>query len=385
MSMVERSDTADLLKGTAVVLMIQVHVMELFALPAVLESGWGKLSLLLGGPPAAPVFLAVMGYFGAASPKSTGRLVLRGIKLLALGFLLNLGMNAHLLVKIAQGAIRLDPWPYILGVDILFVAGASTVLLAVLRPALRRSAIVPALAAVLVAAAAPRMTAKLITMSGTPFALAYVAGNYFWSYFPWFPWMAYPLVGFAWRGMVEWAGLGSPTPWGRLPICHAEGRLATCPTSGTGETSVAPAVSTLWLWAGAIACGVVAAATWRFGATVATDLPRYYHHGLGFFLWTCAFLAAWVAVHAAWQAKWGNSAVATWLEALGRNVTLCYVVQWLIVGNLATALYKGEPLPACGLAIVAVVSVTSLFSAFLGRKRPAAKGAAAATGLGDVG
>jgi hypothetical protein len=56
-----------------VALMIQVHLMELFAQPAVLASWVGKVSLFLGGPPAAPVFMLIMGYYAAASTRSTGR------------------------------------------------------------------------------------------------------------------------------------------------------------------------------------------------------------------------------------------------------------------------------------------------------------------------
>ena len=91
----DRDATADLLKGTAVVLMIQVHLMELFALPDVLAGGAGQLSLFLGGPPAAPVFMVVMGYYTAASKRSLGGLLLRGLKLLALGAALNVGLNAR--------------------------------------------------------------------------------------------------------------------------------------------------------------------------------------------------------------------------------------------------------------------------------------------------
>ena len=60
---VTRSFTADLLKGMAVLAMIQVHLMELFARQEVYDSLTGKISLFLGGIPAAPVFMAVMGYF----------------------------------------------------------------------------------------------------------------------------------------------------------------------------------------------------------------------------------------------------------------------------------------------------------------------------------
>ncbi|MEI7897648.1 MAG: heparan-alpha-glucosaminide N-acetyltransferase domain-containing protein [bacterium] len=55
--------TADLLKGIAVLFMIQVHIMEQFASPDTCNSLIGKISMFLGGPPCAPVFLAVMGYF----------------------------------------------------------------------------------------------------------------------------------------------------------------------------------------------------------------------------------------------------------------------------------------------------------------------------------
>ena len=127
-------------------------------------------------------------------------------------------------------------------------------------------------------------------------------------------------------------------------------------------------------WPVAIVCGVVTAATWRYGVTVCNDLPRYYHHDVRFFFWTCAVLAVWIGLHAACQAWCGDWSVPVWLKGLGRNVTLCYVVQWLLIGNLATALFKTESLVQCGLSIVAIVSVTSLFSAFLGRRHPARAG-----------
>ncbi|MBU2466561.1 MAG: DUF1624 domain-containing protein, partial [Bacteroidetes bacterium] len=75
----------DLLKGIAVVLMIQVHLTELFARPAFFDSVAGKVSLFLGGPAAAPVFMAVMGYFLAWKAVSSKNLFLRGIKLIGLG------------------------------------------------------------------------------------------------------------------------------------------------------------------------------------------------------------------------------------------------------------------------------------------------------------
>ncbi len=49
-----------------------------------------------------------------------------------------------------------------------------------------------------------------------------------------------------------------------------------------------------------------------------------------------------------------------WLKYLGRNVTLCYVIQWLLIGNIATALYKSETFLHWGLWVVVIVTTTTL-------------------------
>ena len=337
-----RSGTADLLKGTAVVLMIQVHLMETFAQPAVLDSWAGRISLFLGGPPVASVFLLVMGYYLAASRRNNGHLLWRGLQLIGLGSLLNLGLNAHLLVKIGRGTISLDPWPYILGVDILFLAGASTMLLAVLRPALRRPAFLAAVVAGLVVLVSPPVTTALTTTTAARWGLAYVGGAYAWSYFPWFPWFAYPLLGFASYGV------------------HSHSLLVVGDSGATRGRRIAGLVML-------IACAAVVTGAGNFALAVCHELPRYYHHDWRFFGWTCAFLVVWVGLHRAAEAWWGNASPLRWLKGLGRNVTVCYAVQWLIIGNLATALYKTQSLLHWGLWVVTVVTATSLCSSALRR------------------
>ena len=49
-----RNGTADLLKGIAVLLMIQVHIMEQLAEYDLFNSRFGEISLFLGGPACAP-------------------------------------------------------------------------------------------------------------------------------------------------------------------------------------------------------------------------------------------------------------------------------------------------------------------------------------------
>jgi len=125
-----RNKTADILKGLAVIFMVQVHLTELFASPDWYSGFLGKASLFIGGPPAAPVFMAVMGYFLAYGNKNLMGNLYRGVKLLVWGFLLNVGLNMNLFVHIFSGKLNLNPWDYLFGVDILFLAGLSVIVVA---------------------------------------------------------------------------------------------------------------------------------------------------------------------------------------------------------------------------------------------------------------
>lgn len=66
--------------------MIQVHIMELFMDYSAQQSVIGKVSLFLGGPFTAIIFMIVMGYFVAASNKTVWQTIKRGVELFFLGF-----------------------------------------------------------------------------------------------------------------------------------------------------------------------------------------------------------------------------------------------------------------------------------------------------------
>jgi hypothetical protein len=129
-----RDGTADLLKGFAVLFMIQVHIMEQFASHDTYNSMFGELSLFLGGPPCAPVFLAVMGYFLAQSAKPPTYFLKRGAILFIGGILLNTARSVNLLFQIVLGEVDLDPWFFVLGTDIFTLAGLSLILTGCLSP-----------------------------------------------------------------------------------------------------------------------------------------------------------------------------------------------------------------------------------------------------------
>ncbi len=318
----------DILKGVAVLLMIQVHLTELFANQEFYDGFLGKVSLLLGGPPAAPVFMAVMGYFLAKSRSGAWQGVMRGFKLILYGFLLNCGLNLNLFYHIFIGGLSIDPLPYVFGVDILFLAGLSVIIISLLRPFFRNSLSGWLFIMIIAASARLFIPANAVNEPWITYLMAYISNEARWSYFPLFPWLAYPLAGYCFYLIYE-PYSGVEIPKSKLLI--------------TG-----------------MALLLLLAVTIQYGLNITTDLQRYYHHSITYFLWTLLFLGLWVIAFYLIQKTLANNPVFTYLQWVGRNVTTFYVVQWLIIGNLATSIYKTVPAGFLLLWFLGVTIVTTV-------------------------
>ncbi len=329
-----RNPTADLLKGVAVVLMIQVHLMEQFATLELSQSAIGKVSLFLGGPPAAPVFLAIMGFFLARSRKTLLQLIRRGLLLIFGGIVLNLVLNANLLYSIYQGRLQLDPLAFVFGADILPLAGLSVIVFALLRGVLKRSALAYLAAAFGVAIVTP-LVANIETTPAVMYLVPFLWGNQWWSYFPLFPWLAYSLLG---------VGMG---------------------TSRSIVDAVTVINSRIKILLSLVVCSALLI-TSSFAIRSSTDLPLYYHHGVLLFLWILGFLVFWLFMFSKLESAFGNSTVFRYFKWLGRNVTSAFVVQWLIIGNIATELYRTQSLAQVLIWFVVVLAATSLFVLLFG-------------------
>jgi len=301
----------DLLKGIAVILMVQVHLTELFATPAFFGSLAGKISLFLGGAAAAPVFMAMMGYFIARKGVSSRDLLLRGIKLIGLGILLNIGLNFHLLIKFFNGHFSgMDPWTYVFGVDILFLAGLSMGVIAGIQK-LAAKHLLPWVLALLVAAGVGQFLPLYEgNLPAIHFLQAYFWGEAYWSYFPLFPWLSYPLAGFLFYNISKNIDISQ---W---------------PVKTFGI---------IWL---VLLAGI--AISFNYGFRISIYLPAYYHHKLLFVGWTLAFIAWWTISWYFISTSFSKNWVFSYLQFCGRNVTAFYVVQWLLIGNIATALYRTQ-------------------------------------------
>jgi uncharacterized membrane protein len=321
----QRNSTADLLKGLAVVFMILVHLVELFAKPEVYTSLLGKISLFLGGPPAAPVFMVVMGYFIARSKRSLSSNLLRGAKLIALGFALNIGLNFHLLIRIGAGSIDVNPWPYIFGVDILFLAGLSIIVLSTVKYFAKLN-LIPWVLLLAVIFVFQYFSPSATTINFQTYFRAYFFGEgIWWAYFPLIPWLAYPV-----SGVIVY-----------ILLFRFE-----------------KVFDRFYLYL-IISGGIISFAFIGYASGVTSILEDYYNHGLLFFVYTCCFLVFYGTITSL-LSKSKTNRVSNWLEWLGKNVTSAYVIQWLLIGNIATGVYKTQSLLETVLWFFAILLMTSL-------------------------
>ena len=306
----KRLPLPDLLKGFAVFLIVPVHILELFIVYPGRESWFGKTLLFLGGPVAVPVFMIIMGYFVAKNNKTFSQNFLRGVKVFVVGFLLNIGLNFHLLLKIKFAGWPYHPLEYIFGVDILYLAGLSIIVLGAIKTLQGNGAILSVVLAFAILALTSLMNEKLM-LTERNYILPFIAGTYSWSYFPLFPWLAYPLFGFA---FYFW------------------------------EEKISSFFKTNKIVAGILIALISGAVLYfgKYGFSVTINLPEYYHHEFWFAIWTLGIVVIWTVLWRYIILRFEATSVGNFVMWMGKNITLFYIIQWLIIGNIATAIYQTQ-------------------------------------------
>lgn len=307
-----RNPLPDFLKGFAVFLIIPVHILETFIDYPGRESLFGKILLFLGGPVAVPIFMMVMGYFVSISKKSSTRNIVRGALIFFLGLLLNIGMNFHLLLKIKFAGWQFDPLQYIFGVDIFYLAGLSIMLLAILKN-IKKGQQWILIGLILFVSGATNYFNSILLVADSGYILPFIAGKYSWSYFPLFPWLAYPLLGFLFQKSES-----------RLKQFYQKKKVISF--------SLLAAIFFLVILFS------------KYGIETTINLTEYYHHTFLFFLWTLGVDILWFVILWLLVQKFAEFPVIVFLRWLGKNITVFYVVQWLIIGNIATAIYQTQKL-----------------------------------------
>ncbi len=127
----------DLARGLAVLFMIAVHTLEVFANQEVKNTVFGQIIAFLGGPPAAPVFMTLMGFSFMYSRKlELKQRLLRGFKIFLSGYILNIlrgvvpfTLSTQLEMDIAKTypLEKLNEYTILTIVDILQFAGIALI------------------------------------------------------------------------------------------------------------------------------------------------------------------------------------------------------------------------------------------------------------------
>lgn len=329
----KRFQLPDLLKGFAGFLIVPVHILETFINYPGRENLFGKTLLLLGGPITVPIFMMVMGYFVAMSKKSTKHNILRGVLIFILGIFLNIGLNFNLLLKIKYEEWQLDPLQYIFGVDIFYLAGLSIILLTILKIISKGQQWI-ALALVLLISGSTSYFNEILMVTDRNYILPFIGGEYSWSYFPLFPWLTYPLVGFLFQ--------------------KAELRFREF-------FQKKKAISIAFL----TSVFILVASFSSFGIITTINLSEYYHHTFPFFLWTLGVDIIWVVLLWLIVQKFAEFPAIVFLRWLGKNITAFYIIQWLIIGNIASAIYQTQDLSRFGYwfgtIFLATIGITLIY------------------------
>jgi uncharacterized membrane protein len=203
-----RQPELDIARGLSVVFMVSVHFFQEYAAPHVDRSVLGTIFLYLAGPPVAPVFMFLMGAGTVYSRRQRlGQQLLRGIRLIGLGYLLSL-IASVLPIAVALHTGRYAPElffhkfrdlsAFALQINILHFAGLALMFLALCR-SMRIGWNWYPLIALAVSMQAPFLWGHYTGNAVLNFLIEPLWGDRIWVRFPLYGWVVYPLMG-AWFG-----------------------------------------------------------------------------------------------------------------------------------------------------------------------------------------
>lgn len=346
-----RVAAVDLARGAAVLFMIAVHVQMVYAAPDTAHSPLGVLVDFAGGPLAAPVFMFLMGLsFPLSSKKNFARSLLRGMKILLSGYVLNffrLVLPIWIGRMVPEGATAfgldiasLDYGTLLLIGDILQFAGIAIIILAVLERFAVPSWIVAAAAAT-ISLTAPFLWPIAIDMPVLRHATDLLWGNHPLPglyenavCFPAFPWLAFPLAGLI---------LGRILKRSEHPVKILE---------------------RTWI------AGIVIAIP---GAIIlAIDFERqfndYYHARFGSVCAMIGIVLIWLSLCSLVDKYVHAERIKAFFGECSRNVTIIYVVQWIIIAWTTFLVPIGSLGFAGTWGLIAGTTVVSFFAARLAGK-----------------
>lgn len=340
----ERVLSFDVARGVGALGMVAVHVLLLYGHSAANHSIYGATVRLMGGPPAAPLFLFLMGASLAFSRRTALRQGLRrGFTLLALAYLLNLlrgTLPAFLGLRLGLITPRdlafHTPADLFWIVDLLHCAGLSLLLLTAVQRFLPR----PWMWVVLAAAVAIGSPVMWGQMSGWPpldrwLTLLWGTGDT--VQFPLLPWVSYPLA-----GMAFGVWLAASVDRDAVYRCAA-------------------AVGAMVFFVGVLLIMI----------RPAFHLGDYFRSGPGAVFAFTGFVLAWLSVCHWLVRRLRQNAPFRLLSYWGRHITAFYFVHWVILGwGIGLLGHSRYGVPTLLFLTTAVVALTDRLVRLWDRLRP---------------
>ena len=308
-----RQPALDVARGLAVCFMILIHVQEMFSRTEVNHTVVGYLVGFLGGPPAAPVFMFLMGIGSVFSTRAEPRtMIIRGLELYVAGYALSFvyivvpaWMAAHTGLTLAADLQRIHHIAYgdvFFQIDILHLAGVVSVVLGLLKMSPLPLPWYPGVA-VLVGTAAPLLWGASTGRVWIDVLLDALWGDKPLVWFPFFSWGVYPLCGVA---AGYWL-IRSKDPAGFYR------RL---------------------MWMGAI--GLLLGGALVFGLEARDMSARgaeqyYWRHGIGLNCLMLGFVGIWLGL-IAFLTPTLSPGVIRRLTFWSQHATAMYWIQWILIG-----------------------------------------------------
>lgn len=304
----------DLARGLAVFFMIAVHTLDVFACQEVKNSVLGQIIEFLGGPPAAPVFMTLMGFSFIFSRKSALKPKLfRGIKIFLAGYLLNIlrGVIPFTLSTYFQLDIlktipleKLNVYTILTIVDILQFAGIALMIMALLQE-FKINSYILLLSAFLISMFSPYIWGLKLNLSVIDLVTELFWGDQPIEFgfidnkiaFPVFPWLSFPLLGMFLGNRIK--------------------------------NSKDPNIT--FKYFGIIGILVLFIGVFISHSNIDYHFNDYYHSRQGGMLFMCGFVIFWLYLNKLILDKVPMNKLFELLFRWSKGVTNIYFVQWIII------------------------------------------------------
>jgi uncharacterized membrane protein len=328
----------DLARGLAIVFMVMIHVLGHYGNAASWASPLGQIVIFFGGPTAAPVFMFLMGASLAFSRRaSAAGIARRGLWLLFLAYTLNVlrGVLPATLGLASGYVTEADISPYtpatlLTLVDIHQMAGLALLVIAGLTVffvsggVARRAALIGL--AFLVAIVSPSLWGTTTGIAPVDLGLGLLWGTEWNVFFPLFPWIAYPLVGYA---------------YGRTLVGRPDRRRFVRRMGLVGLATAAAGVAIIAVFHPSI------------------GVEDYWRQPPGILLAILGLVLAWLAVADVVVSRVRSNPVFERLYGWSGRVTAMYCIHWILIGwGVGLVGHRDLELPAVILAMGLVLVLT---------------------------